>query len=128
MKWDLTQSLLSSTTSFHPDLSTTKTKDQERRQSSRVRGNTQILIGDRIVVSGASYQEQDDLCLREEQITKRHEWANQQVKDLTIQTHELLILIRRKDGSPVVPKGETWIQRGDTVVLAYERRLEALEN
>lgn len=86
------------------------------------RGNTQILVGDRIVVSGASYQEQDNLYLREEQITKRHEWVNQQVKDLTIQAHELLILVKRKDGSPVVPKGETWIRRGDIVVLASETR------
>ena len=59
--------------------------------------------------------------LKRRKIHKRYDWVNQQVKDLKLPTEELLILIKREDGSPIVPKGETWIQRGDIVVLASEK-------
>ena len=95
---------------------------KRENQTMIPKGHTTLKVGDRLVVSGTAYQEEGELCLKEEQIHKRHPWLNQQVKALTLPEKELLILIKRQDGTAVVPKGETWIQPEDTVVLAAEKK------
>lgn len=85
-------------------------------------GETKILPDDLLVVSGTRYKEQEDVQLEEVRISKKHYWVNQQVKDLKLNPNQLIILVRKVNGEAVIPKGETWIQRGDRVVLVSEKK------
>ena len=83
-------------------------------------GQTMILPGDQLVVSGTGFHEQTDLTLNEINIDKNHPWLSKEIKDLDLPPQTLIILIKRKDGTSITPKGDTLIQQGDTIVLTCE--------
>ena len=83
-------------------------------------GQTMILPGDQIVVSGTSFHEQTNLTLNEINIDKNHPWLSKEIKDLDLPPQTLIILIKRQDGTSITPKGDTLIQQGDTIVLTCE--------
>lgn len=41
-----------------------------------------------------------------------------QIKDLPKMEERMIALIRREDGSTVIPKGETFIQKGDVLAIS----------
>ena len=83
-------------------------------------GQTMILPGDQLVVSGTSFHEQTNLTLNEINIDKNHPWLSKEIKDLDLPPQTLIILIKRQDGTSITPKGDTLIQQGDTIVLTCE--------
>ncbi|WP_235069876.1 potassium/proton antiporter [Turicibacter sp. TJ11] len=84
-------------------------------------GNTLILPGDEVVISGTSYEENPDLTLTEIYVDHQtHPWLGKTLKDLNLPSQSLIILIKRQDGTNITPKGETTIQLHDTVILTCE--------
>ena len=81
------------------------------------RGDTVIQAGDQVILSVPGYYEDNDVRLREEKIEGHNPWIGKTVAELGLPKDELLILIKR-DGASLVPKGETAIRRGDVVVLS----------
>lgn len=52
-------------------------------------------------------------------LTPGHEWNQVAVRDLSLPTGILLVMVRR-DGKELIPSGDTVLAEGDTVILAAE--------
>ena len=63
------------------------------------------------------YQEEAALQLMRMYIPKGHNWANKKVKDVSVPTGSLAIMIKREDET-IVTKGDTVILPEDTVILS----------
>lgn len=84
-------------------------------------GNTLILPGDELVMSGTSYHEDPNLMLTEIYIDNpTHPWLNKTIKELNLPPQTLIILIKRQDGTNITPKGDTFIQLHDILILTCE--------
>lgn len=82
------------------------------------RAEVKIKEGDVLVLSAQSYEGNIDAVLREEMIEEGDERIGCQIKDLPKMEHQMIVLIRREDGSTVIPKGETAIQKGDVLAIS----------
>lgn len=81
-------------------------------------GETVLLDGDLLVVSTPVYEAKEaGLPLREVPVEQGSLWAGRKIKELTIPGRILIVLVRRADGSAVVPKGDTELRVGDTLVV-----------
>lgn len=68
------------------------------------------------------YQEESAITLMRMHIPQGHNWANRKVKEVSMPTGSLALMIKRS-GETMIPKGETRILAGDDVILsvpAYE--------
>lgn len=68
------------------------------------------------------YQEDSSMTLMQLYVTDGHNWENCLLKDVSLPTGSLAMLIRRGDET-IIPKGDTRILAGDSIVLnvpAYE--------
>lgn len=81
------------------------------------KGNTKIQAGDRVVLGGEVYNENADVELTEQEITKSHEWGNKLISEINIPQNVLIIGVRRKNGRTIIPRGNTALYVGDTVIL-----------
>lgn len=80
------------------------------------RGDTVIEEGDIIVLGGETHFDASGHDLVEFTISEGHEWANRLVKDLDLQTDELIIMLQRTDQGVIVPIGNTEVLPGDKLV------------
>lgn len=84
------------------------------------RGTTVMHEGDVIVLGGETHFDTTGHELVEFVVNESHPWANQKVQDINIKEDELVIMLQRSDGGIIVPKGETTIYPGDTLVTIKE--------
>lgn len=84
------------------------------------RGDMMLQQGDVMVLSGETYQGDSDTFLDELKIETGDQKIGKKVKDIGNTGSSLIVLIRRRDGSTVVPKGDTVIQEGDVLVMSVE--------
>jgi len=81
------------------------------------KGNTKIRANDKIILGGEVYRENADVTLEEQVITQNHKWCNKLVCDIRIPDNILIIGVRRKSGKTIIPKGNTLLCNGDTLIL-----------
>lgn len=81
-------------------------------------GDTVIQQGDMLVLGGEEYREEDQVKLRELKIGADHSWAGREIKELSLPSKTLIIMLKKGDGSMLVPNGETRIEADDVVVLS----------
>ncbi len=63
------------------------------------------------------YQEESAITLMRIFVPKGHNWANRPIKDVSLPTDSLAIMIKRA-GETVIPNGDTIILEGDSVILS----------
>lgn len=63
------------------------------------------------------YQEEETMTLMRMYIPKGHNWENKLISNVTMPTGSLALMIKR-DGDTVIPKGNTQIMAGDSVILS----------
>lgn len=63
------------------------------------------------------YQEKSALSLIQILVNEEHNWANKSLKDIAL-PHDTLALLLKRDEKDIVPKGNTVLQTGDTLVLS----------
>ena len=81
-------------------------------------GETVLLNGDLLVVSTPVYEEKEAcIHLREIPVGMESCWAGMTVKELDLPASTLIVLVRRANGTAVVPKGGTELKAGDTLVV-----------
>ena len=80
------------------------------------RGDTELQIGDNILIGTTVVQTQSDIRLCETYIDEQHEWLGKKIKDMNCPQNFLIALIKRGKQS-FVPNGETEILQGDTIVF-----------
>lgn len=81
------------------------------------RGDTEILEGDRIILSVPTYQESDDVHLKEVSISGNHKWCEKRIEELELSRNNLIVMIKRGEET-IIPRGNTYIHKGDVVVVS----------
>ncbi len=81
------------------------------------RGDDLLQEGDVLVLSGETYHGDADTILDELTIEPGDSRIGRRVRDIRDFGNSLIVLIRRKDGNTVVPRGDTRIQEGDVLVM-----------
>lgn len=79
-------------------------------------GNTEVLQGDQIVLSGPAFAGDMSLRLKEKRILHDSEWINRTVSEFSPEPGELVMMIKR-GGQIVIPDGNTLILEEDTLIL-----------
>ncbi len=80
-------------------------------------GNTKIQIGDLLVLAARTFEERENLTLREIIIDKHHKWRGKTIGDITVSRGSLIVLIQ-KENETVIPRGNTIIEQNDVLVMA----------
>lgn len=80
------------------------------------RGSTELLPGDRLVMSAPEYGDQDLVRFTEMEIGSCHSWCGQKLADLPLPRGELIILVKRR-GRSIIPNGGTRLQPEDILVF-----------
>ena len=81
------------------------------------RGDVLLQQGDVLVLSGETYHGDADTVLDELTIEPGDSRIGRRVRDIRGLENSLIVLIRRKDGNTVVPRGDARIQEGDVLVM-----------
>lgn len=82
-------------------------------------GKTKLLEGDIVVLCGASFQEHGPIRLTERQIPAGSEWNGKTIAEYSPDPGELVVLVKR-EGNVLIPRGDTCIRGGDTLVIGEE--------
>ena len=70
------------------------------------------------------YQEESSMTLMRMYIPKGHNWENRRIREVSIPTGALALMIKR-DGDTMIPNGDTRIHAEDSIILsvpAYESK------
>ena len=91
------------------------------------RGNTTLLSGDRIVIGAETLKDSTPINLRTFRLEKGHKWNGLAVRDLDISRQDFIIMVRRS-GRSIVPKGDTVFRTGDEVVIYSQKKEQESED
>ena len=80
-------------------------------------GETDILMGDKLIVAAQEFEEEGKVGLREVSIGKSHKWKDKALSEISIPKGTLIVMIKRNNIS-LIPGGSTKIAEGDTLVVA----------
>ncbi len=80
------------------------------------RGDVRLKIDDRVVIGAESIKDDKPVHLKEILLKKDHSWNNVMIKDLDISRQTFIILVKR-NGTSIIPKGNLTLHEGDMVVL-----------
>ncbi len=84
-------------------------------------GTTTIENNDIVILTAPSFKDTKNMEMSEIDISHEHDWINTYIKDLSLPSNTLIVMIKRH-GNTIVPNGNTIVQLGDTLVL------ETIEN
>ena len=80
-------------------------------------GNTTVQEGDLIVLASRTFEERENLTLRELFIEKSHKWNGKSLGEIQLPKGGLIVLIQR-EGKTIIPRGNTRIKEDDVLVIA----------
>ncbi len=80
-------------------------------------GNTNLQTGDTLILSGLATYKVDAIHLYEKNIDKGDEWINKRISEVS-RDDGLIVMIRR-EGQVIIPKGTTTILENDVIVINY---------
>ncbi len=81
------------------------------------RGQVVLEENDRIVLGGEKHFDQSGHDLIEFTIPSGHEWAGRSVKELSLPTDTLIVMLQRRGEDVIVPLGDTMLNEGDKVIM-----------
>ena len=85
------------------------------------RGDVTLLAGDRLVIGSEPIRGTEMMELREISIGKKHEWNGQAIRDLDISRQSFIVMVRR-DGEMIVPKGSMVLKEKDSVFMYTKKK------
>ncbi len=80
------------------------------------RGDVVLQAGDRLVIGAEALKDGVPINIKEIRLGHGHEWDGTAIRDLDISRQTFIIMVRRS-GRTMVPKGELVLRAGDVVVL-----------
>ncbi len=80
------------------------------------RGDVVLQAGDRLVIGAETLKDVAPVNIREIRLGHGHEWEGIAIRDLDISRQTFIIMVRRS-GRTIMPKGELVLRAGDEVVL-----------
>ena len=85
-------------------------------------GDTMICKGDVAVISAESSADRSSLTLREIILGEHHPWNGCRIRDLDLSRRTLIVMIRR-NGDPLVPRGDTILKEKDEIFLCTRKNI-----
>ncbi|MEM1486047.1 potassium/proton antiporter [Oscillospiraceae bacterium PP1C4] len=83
-------------------------------------GDTQILCGDRIVISAPAFANEENVHLSEVCINDRKDWCGKTIASIDLPSRTLVIMIKRNDQA-IIPDGRTILIENDVLILNSSR-------
>ncbi len=80
------------------------------------RGDMTLLDGDTVVLGAEPLRDKTVIDLKEIVLLEKSPWNGQLVRDLDISRQTILVMVKR-GGTTIIPKGTTRLQAGDTILL-----------
>lgn len=80
------------------------------------RGNTKLLAGDVIVISGRAGSKVKGVNLVEKELDESSEWVNKKISDIP-KNNNLIVMVKR-NGNVLIPRGDTVLVQGDILVIS----------
>ena len=79
------------------------------------RGDTRLLPGDTIVISGRAGSKVKGVNLVEKELDEGSEWVNKRISEVP-KNHNLIVMVKR-NGNVLIPRGNTVLNAGDILVI-----------
>ena len=79
-------------------------------------GSTRIEIGDIMVIAAPGSNDEVNVEVIEQKITKQHSWNQKKIQSIKTDTNTLIAIIKREEKT-IVPNGNTKIQENDILVI-----------
>jgi len=86
------------------------------------RGDIVLEQGDTVILGAEPLRDNTHINLKEIVLLKQNPWNGQYIRDLDISRQSVIIMIRRK-GRIIIPKGSTKLQEGDTLLIHTKMNL-----
>lgn len=87
------------------------------------RGDVVLQAGDRLIIGAEALKDDADVDIKEIILGRDHEWNGVALRDLDISRQTFIIMVRRS-GRTLVPRGELVFRAGDEVML-YTKKKES---
>lgn len=79
-------------------------------------GQDELRLGDRLVITAPAFQDNHRIGLHELILQPDHDWCGRALREIDLPRGTLIVLCKR-EGAVIVPRGDTTLLAGDTVVL-----------
>lgn len=86
------------------------------------RGDVVLKGGDYVVLGAESLKDDRHIDLKEIILTANNPWAGQRIRDLDISRQTFIVMVRRS-GTMLIPKGDMVLLAGDHVILYSQSRI-----
>ena len=95
------------------------------RENVVPRGDVVLEAGDTVIIGAEAVKDDKHIELKEIVLLEHNPWNDQYIRDLDISRQTMIVMVKRK-GSMLVPKGSLMLKQGDHVMLyTQERFLDA---
>ncbi|MBR3973816.1 MAG: ion transporter [Oscillospiraceae bacterium] len=92
------------------------------RENIVPRGDVVLRVNDTIILGAEALKDDKHIDLKEVVLLKNHEWNGQLVRDLDISRQTIIVMVKRH-GTMLVPKGELMLLEGDRVILYSQEKI-----
>ena len=79
-------------------------------------GDTSLEGGDLLICAAPAFEDRENLTLYEVEIDKNHKWRDKPVNELDQKAGVLIVMVKR-EGSTLIPNGNTIIRQDDLLVF-----------
>ena len=86
------------------------------------RGNVVLRVNDTLILGAEALKDDKHIDLKEVVIFKHNPWNGQRIRDLDISRQTIIVMIKR-NGTMLVPKGDLVLMEGDCVILYTQERI-----
>ncbi|MBQ8236715.1 MAG: ion transporter [Oscillospiraceae bacterium] len=92
------------------------------RESIVPRGDVMLKANDTIILGAEALKDDTHIDLKEIVLQKMHPWNGQRIMDLNIPRQTFIIMIKR-NGRVIVPKGDRTLLEGDTLIVYSQEKI-----
>ena len=92
------------------------------RENIVPRGDVILKANDTIILGAEALKDDQHIDLKELVLQKHHPWNGQAIMDLNIPRQTFIVMIKR-NGRVIVPKGDRVLLEGDTLILYSQERI-----
>ncbi len=92
-------------------------KIDRKGQTIVPRGTVQLEEDDLVILGGQKHFDLSRHDLIEFTIPSGHEWENHLIKELSVPTDQLIVMVQRPGDEVIVPLGDTRLHQGDKIII-----------
>ena len=92
------------------------------RENIVPRGNVILNANDTLILGAEALKDDKHIDLKEVVLLKHNPWNGQRIRDLDISRQTIIVMVKR-NGIMLVPKGELMLLEGDCVILYSQERI-----